>query len=419
MRTLLWSMTGWGVMVWAGLWGTLGMAGEGAARLSRFANGPPVKVSGMPHTALGNGTARASAGFPNAGRVLSGLGSARTPTGPVVASEPSRPPLGKLSLPAGKLPSGPVVTAPAPRDPIVTRPGSPIVNNGKLRLPPFDPKLPIPNIPPGKSGGGVPGGGGLPGGGLPGGGGKGGTNGGGSNGGGSQGGGGSGNSGNGSGGGNSGGTGNGGSGGNPHHCPPIVIGCGPFGGWGGWGGCLPPLPCGPVVVASPPDVVVVTVPQSPQPPAAPQPTAPAQTPGQPGEVPTSGSAAGATGLPDTSAPADPAREGAAPASPLPSSDRLLRVPVGATLTLQSPDLGTERGRLLLLVDKLALDATIQAWSPTQTTATLPALGIAEPLRALLVLVRADGRPASSVQLELVPADWQPGPAEQVASSQGR
>jgi len=182
MRAGLRSLAGWGMVVWAGLFGPQGMAGEGVARLSRFANGPPVKVSGMPQTAPANGTARASAGFPNAGRVLSGLGSARTPTGPVVASEPLRSPLGKLPLPAGKLPSGPVVTAPTPRDPIVTRPSSPIINNGKLRLPPLDPKLPIPNVPPGKAGGGVPGGGGLPGGGLPGGGGKGGTNGGGTNG---------------------------------------------------------------------------------------------------------------------------------------------------------------------------------------------------------------------------------------------
>jgi hypothetical protein len=122
-------------------------------------------------------------------------------------------------------------------------------------------------------------------------------------------------------------------------------------------------------------------------------------------------------MPSSNAPVNPSPEGGVPASSLPSSDRLWRIPVGATLTLQSADLGTERGRLLLLVDKLALDATIQAWSPTQTTATLPSLGIAEPLRALLVLVRADGRPASSVQVELVPADGQPATGQVAAASQ--
>lgn len=401
MRALLRPLAGLGVVGWIVLVSPPAWAGDGIARLSRFAS-PPIKVPGATPTAPASGSAPTRQGPINAGKVLSGIGSQKTHPGPVLSPGPSRPPLSRLPLPAKKLPTSPIVTAPAPRDPIVTLPKGPILD--KLRLPPLDPKFP--KLPPGKTGGGNSGGSGTPGGGGTGSPGSGGANGGGS----------SGNSGNG-GGGNGGGTGGGKAPGTPHHpCPPIVIGCGPFGGWGGW---VPPLPCGPVVVTPAPEVVVVTVPQPTEMPTSPQPTVPPSTPQESGSVPSPQSATEPPAQPAPSGPVEVNGDGATPASPLPASDRLLRVPVGATLTLQSPDLGTETGRLVLLVDKLALDATIQAWSQTQTTATLPALGIAEPLRALLVLVRADGRPASSVQLELMPADWQPSPTGQVALSQGQ
>jgi hypothetical protein len=122
--------------------------------------------------------------------------------------------------------------------------------------------------------------------------------------------------------------------------------------------------------------------------------------------------------PSSPAPAAPEAADTVPTRPLPAPEGLLRVPVGATLTLQSGNLGPNKGRLLLLIDKLVLDATIDAWSQDQATATLPAVGIAEPLSALLVLVRADGQPVSSVQVELLPADWQAPSAGQLAAVPG-
>lgn len=202
-----------------------------------------------------------------------------------------------------------------------------------------------------------------------------------------------------------------GSAGSHKPCVPIVIGCGPFVGLGRWGQAGLPIPCGPVVV-SPPDVVVVTVPQ----PSTPAPSDPPASAG--GAAPSAPSPSMPATPPSSPAPAAPEAADTVPTRPLPAPEGLLRVPVGATLTLQSGNLGPNKGRLLLLVDKLVLDATIDAWSQDQATATLPAVGIAEPLSALLVLVRADGQPVSSVQVELLPADWQAPSAGQLAAVPG-
>jgi hypothetical protein len=89
-------------------------------------------------------------------------------------------------------------------------------------------------------------------------------------------------------------------------------------------------------------------------------------------------------------------------------DKLPKVPVGTTLTLQAKDLGDRAGQILLVMDKITLGIQVNEWNNDYASATLPVVGIAGGTPSEIVLVRADGQPASSVKVELVPAPPQSG-----------
>jgi hypothetical protein len=81
----------------------------------------------------------------------------------------------------------------------------------------------------------------------------------------------------------------------------------------------------------------------------------------------------------------------------------MQVPVGSTLTLQSLGLGDAAGQVMLQVDKIAIPAMVNEWTPNAVTTTLPMLGLSSPVIADIVLVRADGTVANSIKVELINA----------------
>jgi hypothetical protein len=190
-------------------------------------------------------------------------------------------------------------------------------------------------------------------------------------------------------GGGSGGTGGGGMGGGGmgggkgnggKQCfPPIVLGCVPLGGFGGYyGGYYPPVYSSTVIVPTAMPVVVAD------------------------STPVSTAATDASPATTTTAAATPAAATAA------ESDNLPRVPVGSTITLQAKDLGSANGQVLLVLDNLTLGVQVSEWNNDYATATLPLVGINSLTKSEIVLVRADGQAASSVKVDLVPAQAQTG-----------
>jgi hypothetical protein len=82
---------------------------------------------------------------------------------------------------------------------------------------------------------------------------------------------------------------------------------------------------------------------------------------------------------------------------------LVQVPVGSTITMQALGSGDLAGRMILVMDKVSLEAQVIEWKEGAVTATLPMFALAAPMPAELVIVRADGQPATSMKIELVPA----------------
>jgi hypothetical protein len=91
------------------------------------------------------------------------------------------------------------------------------------------------------------------------------------------------------------------------------------------------------------------------------------------------------------------------AVPVASEQPLMQVPAGATLTLQSPNLGDAAGQVMLQIDKVVIPAMINEWKPDAVTTTLPLIGLAAPAVAEIVMVKADGTVANSIKVELINA----------------
>ena len=95
-------------------------------------------------------------------------------------------------------------------------------------------------------------------------------------------------------------------------------------------------------------------------------------------------------------------------------ERLVQVPVGSTITMQALGLGDVAGRMILVMDKVSLESQLVDWNAGAVTATLPMFALAAPVPAELVIVKGDGQPATSMKIELIPA--QPA-AQQVGGVQ--
>ena len=84
-------------------------------------------------------------------------------------------------------------------------------------------------------------------------------------------------------------------------------------------------------------------------------------------------------------------------------EKLVQVPVGSTITMQALGLGNVPGRLIVVMDKVSFESQIVDWKLDAVTATLPMFNLAAPALAELVIVKADGQPATSMKVELIPA----------------
>lgn len=80
---------------------------------------------------------------------------------------------------------------------------------------------------------------------------------------------------------------------------------------------------------------------------------------------------------------------------------LAKVPVGATVTLNSKELSEKEGQVILQIGEIALPATIKQWKNDAVVCTLPIVGLTKPSKATLHLLNADGQTVSTLTVELV------------------
>jgi hypothetical protein len=75
--------------------------------------------------------------------------------------------------------------------------------------------------------------------------------------------------------------------------------------------------------------------------------------------------------------------------------------VGATVTLNGKDLSDKPGQVMLQIGDIAVPVTIKEWKSDAVVCTLPVLGLTKASRATLHVLKADGKTASTMMLELV------------------
>jgi hypothetical protein len=157
----------------------------------------------------------------------------------------------------------------------------------------------------------------------------------------------------------------------PPICPPWNPGgyCGPWYPLPGWYGCY--HPCTPICVTVPSYVTPVVT---------------------------------ETVVVETAAPAVAVTE-------VVSEEKLMQVPVGATLQLTEKTLGEKQGQVVLQIDTLSVPAQVNEWKAEQVNVTLPMFGLAAPTKAHIWMMRADGQVAGKLAVELIPAK---APAEEAA-----
>jgi hypothetical protein len=99
-------------------------------------------------------------------------------------------------------------------------------------------------------------------------------------------------------------------------------------------------------------------------------------------------------------------------------EKLMQVPAGATLTLQALDLGTTAGQVVLQFNQMAMPAMVNEWKNDAVTATLPPMGLASPVKGEITIVKADGKVASSIKVEVIPAQPPTGSGVPAATATG-
>ncbi len=82
---------------------------------------------------------------------------------------------------------------------------------------------------------------------------------------------------------------------------------------------------------------------------------------------------------------------------------LPEVRAGSTYSLSAMDLGKEPGHVVIAVNELYLDTTVDKWSNEKATVTLPLVGMAKPQRAALLMLDAKGQVVESIDVMFLPA----------------
>jgi hypothetical protein len=82
------------------------------------------------------------------------------------------------------------------------------------------------------------------------------------------------------------------------------------------------------------------------------------------------------------------------------SANLTVVPAGATIKVDTQNLGSRPGRVSIVVGNLALPGVVANWSDNAVNITLPSVEVSGPVRAKIVVRRADGSVANETPFEL-------------------
>ena len=89
--------------------------------------------------------------------------------------------------------------------------------------------------------------------------------------------------------------------------------------------------------------------------------------------------------------------------------KLPQVPVGATITLAGKDLGNKAGQVLVNVNQVVVAAEVVKWEVAAATVSMPQIRLAAATKAQLQVLLADGKVASTVDVELIPMEATAGP----------
>ena len=106
---------------------------------------------------------------------------------------------------------------------------------------------------------------------------------------------------------------------------------------------------------------------------------------------------------EAAAPAVVASEPAVTVESPVKEEKLMQVPVGATLTLEGKELGDKGGQVLLQFEKFSFPAQVNEWKPDHVTATLPLMGLSSPTKAQIFVLKDGGEVATTLAVELIPA----------------
>ena len=82
---------------------------------------------------------------------------------------------------------------------------------------------------------------------------------------------------------------------------------------------------------------------------------------------------------------------------------LPEVHADSTYNLSATNLGTEPGHVVIQVNELYLNTTLDKWSNDSATVTLPLVGMAKPQRAALLMLNAEGQVVESIDVMFLPA----------------
>lgn len=87
----------------------------------------------------------------------------------------------------------------------------------------------------------------------------------------------------------------------------------------------------------------------------------------------------------------------------PAASALSQLRVGQPFRLPAQGLGAAEGRVAVKLGAAMFDCRVTGWNETGLDATLPAMTLAGPVRAELIVALADGTLAAVLPVELVPA----------------
>lgn len=90
--------------------------------------------------------------------------------------------------------------------------------------------------------------------------------------------------------------------------------------------------------------------------------------------------------------------------PVPTTAATLpQLRVGEPFELPAKGLGAAAGRVAVKIGEAMFDCRVMTWNDVGFEATLPAMTLAGPVRAELIVALADGTLAAALPVELVPA----------------